>query len=808
MRAELRTSWRSWLLLGVLVALLGGTVLTASAGARRNDTALRRFVATTNTQGVNISPDFPGVARLPEVAAADVLVGEPLFRVRPDGQVDRSFPAPVAGVGDSLFYGVLRHLVRQGRFPRPDRADEAFASVEVARELHLHVGSRLTLRDMSGIIGAQHLSLPSRIPPYVGKPVQLTIVGIGVDYPDIAAASARSQGGQGAFGTITLTPAYVAAHGGKAAALYSGELLQLRPGADLGHLQHEIDAIASRHPVAPGGSNYDLSALSEQMASSQRTIHPDVVALWVFAILVGVASLLLLGQALARKAWTAAAQFPVLHALGATRRQFVLATVTPAAVVSLVGGLLAAVIAVLASPLTPVGPARVAEPDPGMAANVAILAIGTTLFVALLSAQVAAAAWLATNPSHVGATARTRRSQLVNAAAAAGMPVTATTGLRLALEPGRGASAVPLRSTLIGAVMAIAALIVAVTFNVDLARLNDTPARYGWSWNLAIDGGYVPLPAGHVGAALGNIPGVAGWAGGNYGHLIVAGQLIPAVGLDELHGAVFPSLLAGRPPRDSQEVVLGTSTLRAASARVGGTVTVQIEDRPRQLHVTGRAVLPDFERGGFSATDLGVGAVATSQIVHPTGIPPGVTYNFFLVRFTPGASEAAVRHRVETALGPACSQAGCGYFVDRRPNEVNAYGQVAWTPLLLAGILGALAAMALVHSLVSSVRRRRLDLAILKTLGFTRAQVSMAVAWQATIIVLVAVAIGLPLGIIIGRWLWSSFAGELGVAPDSLLPVAALAITVPVALIVGNLVASVPAWAAGRVEPSRILRAE
>jgi ABC-type antimicrobial peptide transport system permease subunit len=84
----------------------------------------------------------------------------------------------------------------------------------------------------------------------------------------------------------------------------------------------------------------------------------------------------------------------------------------------------------------------------------------------------------------------------------------------------------------------------------------------------------------------------------------------------------------------------------------------------------------------------------------------------------------------------------------------------------------------------------------------------MAVAWQATIIVLVAVAIGLPLGIIIGRWLWSSFAGELGVAPDSLLPVAALAITVPVALVVGNLVASVPAWAAGRVEPSRILRAE
>jgi predicted lysophospholipase L1 biosynthesis ABC-type transport system permease subunit len=185
-----------------------------------------------------------------------------------------------------------------------------------------------------------------------------------------------------------------------------------------------------------------------------------------------------------------------------------------------------------------------------------------------------------------------------------------------------------------------------------------------------------------------------------------------------------------------------------------------------------------------------------------------VTYNFFLVRFRPGANGVVVRNHIETALRPVCARVGCNYFVDRRPNEVNAYGQVAWTPLLLAGILGALAAMALAHALVSSVRRRRLDLAILKTLGFTRAQVSMAVAWQATIIVLVAVAVGLPLGMIVGRWLWSSFAGELGVAPDSLLPVAALAVSVPAALVVGNLVASVPAWAAGRVQPNRILRAE
>ena len=795
-------------MLGLLVAVLGGTVFTAAAGARRTDTALRRFVASTNTEGVIISPAFPGLAQLPGVRAINVLVGEPLFRVLPDGQVDSRFAAPIAGANDRLFYQELRPLVREGRLPQPSRADEAFASVEAANEEHLHVGSRLTLRDMSGIINPKNLYLPSHLAPDVGTSVELKIVGIGIDYTDIAAASARSQGGAGAFGTITLTPAYIAAHGGPAAALYRGGLLEVREGTDLGRLRDEINAIAAQHPVPPGGSNYDISSLDVQLASTQRAIRPDVVAPWLFAVLLGLATLLVLGQALARQAWTAAVQFPTLRALGVTRRQFVLATTAPAVVVALVGGMIAATIAVMASPLTPIGPARLAEPDLGVAVNFAILGIGVALFSTVLPAQVALAAWLATTPSHTGIARATRTSRISRAVAGAGLPVPAITGLRLALEPGRGAAAVPLRSTLAGAVLAIAALIVAVTFNGNLSRLSNTPARYGWSWDLAVDGGYVPLPSAPVGAALRGVPGVASWAGGNYGSVILANQLIPATGLDELHGSVFPSLLAGRPPRNPQEIVLGTSTLRSAGAHVGGTVTVQTGNRPRQLRVTGRVILPDFERGGFAATDLGVGAVVTSQVVHPTGIPPGVTYNFFLVRYSPGANPNTVRRHIEVALEPACAHGTCNYFADRRPSEVNAYGKVAWTPLLLAGILGALAIVALAHALVSSIRRRRLDLAILKTLGFTRPQLFMAVAWQATTLVLIALAVGLPIGAICGRWVWSVFANQLGVAPESIFPAVALGVTVPVALVAGNLVASLAGWAASRVQPFRILRAE
>ena len=71
----------------------------------------------------------------------------------------------------------------------------------------------------------------------------------------------------------------------------------------------------------------------------------------------------------------------------------------------------------------------------------------------------------------------------------------------------------------------------------------------------------------------------------------------------------------------------------------------------------------------------------------------------------------------------------------------------------------------LVHVLVTSVRRRRRDLAILRTIGFTRRQISRTVAWQAATIAAAALAIGIPLGVVVGRFAWSLFASRLGVVP-------------------------------------------
>ena len=57
-------------------------------------------------------------------------------------------------------------------------------------------------------------------------------------------------------------------------------------------------------------------------------------------------------------------------------------------------------------------------------------------------------------------------------------------------------------------------------------------------------------------------------------------------------------------------------------------------------------------------------------------------------------------------------------------------------------------------TLIASVRRRRRDLALLKTLGFTERQLAATVAWHATTAVAIGVVFGVPLGVAVGRWLW------------------------------------------------------
>jgi ABC-type antimicrobial peptide transport system permease subunit len=123
-------------------------------------------------------------------------------------------------------------------------------------------------------------------------------------------------------------------------------------------------------------------------------------------------------------------------------------------------------------------------------------------------------------------------------------------------------------------------------------------------------------------------------------------------------------------------------------------------------------------------------------------------------------------------------------------------------------VLAVLAAGTLAHVLLTSVSRRRRDLALLKTLGFTRAQVQAVVAWQATAFAAVALLIGLPLGVVAGRLAWAGFANAAGVATQATVDVSLVLLAIPVTLVLANLIAAWPARTAARLRPAMVLRAE
>src|SRR4029077_1495991 len=157
------------------------------------------------------------------------------------------------------------------------------------------------------------------------------------------------------------------------------------------------------------------------------------------------------------------------------------------------------------------------------------------------------------------------------------------------------------------------------------------------------------------------------------------------------------------------------------------------------------------------------------------------------VRLRGGTSVAAGRADVQRiadaaneafAADPEAQGDSVGVLAVQHPAEIVNYRSTGATPLLLATGLAAAAVVALGLTLTASVRRRRRDLALLKTLGFTRRQLGATVAWQSSVAAIVGIVIGVPLGIALGRWLWVLFARNINAVPRPTVPVTSVFLAV------------------------------
>jgi hypothetical protein len=388
------------------------------------------------------------------------------------------------------------------------------------------------------------------------------------------------------------------------------------------------------------------------------------------------------------------------------------------------------------------------------------------------------------------------------------MPPAAVAGVRMALEPGRGRTAVPVRTTIAGTAAAVAAVAMAVTFSASLNHLLATPRLSGFTWDaiIAVDSKGIERVKGILDAD----PDVATAWELDGDSLLIDGRREPNGLAFDLRGPFRPALIEGRVPVDDDEIALGTQTLRNLRKGIGQTVRVALAedffgppDGPAvPMRVVGRVAVPQFF---FAQTEPGRGAVLSYPgLARLPGKGTSFQGGAYFLRFKAGADRDAALARLTERL----AEFGPFPLPGRRSADVTNLSRITGMPVVLAGLLAAMSAGILAHTLVTAVRRRRRDLAILKTLGFVPGQVRAAVAWQATTTVLIALVVGLPLGIAAGRWVWRLFTDHLGVVPEPIVPWLIIGLAIPAALLLANLIAVGPARAAGRTRPGAVLRAE
>jgi len=192
-------------------------------------------------------------------------------------------------------------------------------------------------------------------------------------------------------------------------------------------------------------------------------------------------------------------------------------------------------------------------------------------------------------------------------------------------------------------------------------------------------------------------------------------------------------------------------------------------------------------------------------------VPPGQEGpNAILVRVHGGTGSLSALRALERIARATSTPLDNGITVVsvQRPAEIVNYRSMGNTPAILGMGLAAGAVAALTLTLVASVRRRRRELALMKTLGFTHRQLAAAVAWQSTVAVAMGTVVGVPLGVIIGRQLWILFAHQIDVVPTATVPTLTLVLIALGALALANLVAALPGRVAARTPTAVLLRSE
>lgn len=304
------------------------------------------------------------------------------------------------------------------------------------------------------------------------------------------------------------------------------------------------------------------------------------------------------------------------------------------------------------------------------------------------------------------------------------------------------------------------------------------------------------------------LPGVAAAAGevsfpaavvDAHGRVVTAGNPRTAGHNWSAAALLGSSRITGEAPVADDEIALDQGVAKAASVRPGDRVTVAAVGRPATYRVT--ALVGDADGGVYFADSTASRLVALSAgpAAGTTGTATGAVakVDLIAVRAEPGAAEkvaAEIRglvagQRLVVSVGDERGDAAAPETAAARQILPLLAASMAGTILLIIGFIigGALSV---------SIAARRRELALMRAIGATPKQIRRLAAAEATVVALLASAVGVPLGYLLVEWLRRLLVAS-GVVPESLPlvigPLPALAAVLLVVLVV-QVAARTAAW--------------
>jgi hypothetical protein len=783
-RREAARRWGSLALLALVLGLTSGLTMAALDGAQRAGSAYDRMRQDLRAADVLFSPSQVGafdldislLATLPEVTGWAA-------HSRNDGQFDGLPPLLGATITDSpgWFDTVERVKVLDGRMLDPTKDDEMVVTESIAadNDFGLHVGAVFTWRHLSReqADAFAQSGLPENfdfVKDAAGPITTMHVVGV-VRLPMEAVAAFSNEG------LILPSPAWAAAHLADTRVYVTDAVVRLRHGAaDVEQFRADLARLYGRDDLP-------VKDLADDVKRVEGSLRVERTALWLFAAAVALAGLVVSGQAIGRVIRASAGPSRVMAAMGASNGAMIVGLLLPVAAAVLVAlGLAAAADAALSARF-PIGLARQLDPAPGVHVPGTLLAVGL-----LVTAIVAFGAGLLASVATVRAGARGRigrRHRAAGLGSRAGLPVPTSFGLSLAVDARPGDA---VRPALVAAALGVLGVVGAATVVAGIDDAKTHPARSGavWDWQ-----GYADPST--DGAMLEAAPSVGGYA-------LLARVVTQVNGFDApvysltpgKAGVDFATLSGGRP--GPGEAAIGPRTAHHIGVHPGDTIHVGPQDLA--VRIAGTAL---FIQTSSSAHDEGVWLNENDMDTLFGHL--GFTrqdYDAYgqtaLIRIAPGVTTEQAGNDLEQMR-----------LIDPLPSrDVANLVEVRGLPYALAAFLLLLAVAALAHALITATRRRRHDLAILGATGMSPGQAASCVLWQAIAIATIALALGVPLGIVAGRLAWQAIAGSLSLVQVAPFSAATIAVTIPVVAATVLVLAAGPAWATARRRPARALRTE